>query len=60
MEESTKIFKREIGDQGPLACATPAVTDGRLYVRMRDKLACYDLRTNATAQADGNSAATAR
>jgi hypothetical protein len=49
LEESVRIFKREVGDQGPLPCATPAVNDGLLYVRLRDKLACYDLRTNTTA-----------
>lgn len=49
LEQSLKIFKREVSDQGPLACATPAVDDGRVFMRLRDKLACYDLRTAASA-----------
>jgi len=55
LEKSMKIFKREIGDQGPLACVTPAVSDGLLLLRFRDKLACYDLRASA---AGGKTAAT--
>jgi len=27
-----------------LHCASPALTDGRLYVRLEDSVACYDLR----------------
>ncbi len=46
LEESTKIFKREVGDQGPLACTSPAVIDGRLILRLRDQIACYDLRAS--------------
>jgi outer membrane protein assembly factor BamB len=57
LEESMKIFKREVSDQGPLACTSPALADGRLYLRLRDKLACYDLRTTATA---GTAAAATR
>lgn len=48
LEESTKIYKREVGDQGPLPCASPAIVDGRLILRLRDRIACYDLRAGAT------------
>jgi outer membrane protein assembly factor BamB len=58
LEEATRIFKREVGDQGPLACTTPAVADGRLYLRLRDRLACYDLRVPQAAT--GAASTTAR
>lgn len=29
-------------------CSSPAFSDGRLYLRLADGLACYDLRENAT------------
>ncbi len=48
LEESLKIYQREVGSQGPIACTSPAIADGRLYLRMRDKLACYDFRAAAT------------
>lgn len=57
LEESTKIFKREVGDQGPLACTSPAIVDGRLYLRLRDRLACYDLRFDRTAEKPSTAAA---
>ena len=47
LEESTKIYKREVGDQGPLPCASPAIVDGRLIMRLRDRVACYDLRAGS-------------
>jgi outer membrane protein assembly factor BamB len=51
LEESTKIYQREIGNQGPLPCTSPAVVDGRLVIRLRDRVACYDFRAGATPQA---------
>lgn len=44
LEESTRIYQREIGNNGPLPCASPAIADGRLILRLRDVVACYDLR----------------
>jgi hypothetical protein len=43
-EKALRIFDREIGRQGPLKCATPAIAEGRLYVRTNSALVCYDLR----------------
>jgi len=51
-EKSVKVFQREVGQQGPLPCASPALADGRLYLRLRSALACYDLRPATTAQAN--------
>jgi len=48
MEKAQKLFQREVTQQGPLACASPAVADGRLYLRLREALACYDLRAENT------------
>lgn len=31
-------------DAGPHTCTSPAIADGRLYVRLKQGLACYDLR----------------
>lgn len=49
LEESLKIYQREVGNQGPIPCTSPAIADGRLYLRLRDKVACYDLRADTTA-----------
>ena len=42
--EAEKLYQSKIGRQGPLTCATPAIADGRMYVRLKNALACYDLR----------------
>jgi outer membrane protein assembly factor BamB len=47
LEESQKIYQREIGNQGPLKCTSPAIVDGRLYLRLGTAVACYDLRAAA-------------
>lgn len=58
LEESTRIYQREVGSQGPVACTSPAIVDGRLVLRLRNTLACYDLRAGKTsAQASDAGAA---
>lgn len=42
-EQALKIYQREISNQGPLPCSSPALAGGRLYLRLRDRVACYDL-----------------
>jgi outer membrane protein assembly factor BamB len=49
LEESQKIYQREIGNQGPLKCTSPAIADGRLYLRLGNAVACYDLRAGTSA-----------
>ena len=44
LEASEKRYQQEIGRHGPLACATPAIADGRIYIRLKNGIACYDLR----------------
>ncbi len=43
-EEASRRYQQRIGSQGPMACVTPAIADGRLYLRTKDHLVCYDLR----------------
>jgi outer membrane protein assembly factor BamB len=43
LEKSTRLFQQEIGNQGPLPCSSPALVDGKLYLRLRQAIACYDL-----------------
>ena len=44
MAKSEKIWKNEAINGGPLACSSPAIADGRIVMRLRKRLACYDLR----------------
>jgi glycosyltransferase involved in cell wall biosynthesis len=44
LEQSQRLYQRRVGRHGPLPCAKPAIADGRLYVRLKNGLACYDLR----------------
>ena len=46
LEKSLRLMQKETGRQGPLRTTSPAVADGRLYVRTKDALACYDLRAD--------------
>ena len=42
--EAEKLWQKTFRNAGPLTCATPAIADGRMFVRLKDRLACYDLR----------------
>ena len=46
LEKSLRLMQKETGKQGPLRTTSPAIDDGRLYVRTKDSLACYDLRSS--------------
>ncbi|MEM1068550.1 MAG: PQQ-binding-like beta-propeller repeat protein [Planctomycetota bacterium] len=41
---SEKLWQRQAIRSGPLGCSTPAFSDGRMIVRLRDTVVCYDLR----------------
>ncbi len=41
--EGVARFDKEVTRVGLLDCASPAVAGGRVYVRLRNRLACYDL-----------------
>jgi outer membrane protein assembly factor BamB len=42
-----KLWKEKLGDCGPYTCTSPAIADGRLFLRLRQGVACYDLRASA-------------
>jgi hypothetical protein len=46
-QQALKVWQENIGRHGPLDCASPAFADGKLFVRLKSKLACYDLRDPA-------------
>jgi outer membrane protein assembly factor BamB len=50
-EEAEKVLVRHLGRRAPLPCASPAIADGRIYLRMKHALACYDLRAARDAAA---------
>ncbi|MCA9248086.1 MAG: PQQ-like beta-propeller repeat protein [Planctomycetales bacterium] len=41
--EAEKLWKKTFRDSGPLNCTTPAIADGRLYLRTKSRVICYDL-----------------
>jgi outer membrane protein assembly factor BamB len=43
LEKSLRLYQQQIGNQGPLRCSSPALVDGKLYVRLKQAVACYDL-----------------
>ena len=43
-KKSQSIWKSTIERQGPLMCSSPAIVDGRLYVRTSSAIVCYDLK----------------
>lgn len=43
-EKSERLWQQKAVKSGPLACSTPAVSDGRIVIRLRDAVVCYDLR----------------
>jgi len=42
--EALQAYEDRVGENGPLVCSSPALADGLLVVRLRGRLACYDLR----------------
>ncbi|QDU94232.1 PQQ-binding-like beta-propeller repeat protein [Lignipirellula cremea] len=44
-QKEAERLRREVFEKSePLACASPALVDGRLYLRLRDRIICFDLR----------------
>ncbi|MEZ6111451.1 MAG: PQQ-binding-like beta-propeller repeat protein [Pirellulaceae bacterium] len=43
-KEAERLWRNTFNGAGPLNCATPVLANGRLYVRLEDGVACYDLR----------------
>ncbi|MEQ8790907.1 MAG: PQQ-like beta-propeller repeat protein [Pirellulaceae bacterium] len=43
-KEAEQLWRKTFNNAGPLPCASPAIVDGRIYVRLKNGVACYDLR----------------
>lgn len=46
LEKAQRIYNSQVEKFGPLACATPALNGGRLYVRTPQGIVCYNLTEN--------------
>lgn len=42
--EAERLWRKRFNKAGPVTCTTPAIADGRIYFRLNDTIACYDLR----------------
>ena len=42
-KEALRVWSKMFRGNGPLACSSPAIADGRLYIRLQDGIACYQL-----------------
>jgi outer membrane protein assembly factor BamB len=49
-KQAQKKWREKVGDAGPHTCTSPAIADGFLYLRLKQGLACYDLRSQQSAQ----------
>ena len=45
LAKAEKLWRAKAIQTGPLACSSPAISEGRIIFRLRDGLACYDLRS---------------
>jgi outer membrane protein assembly factor BamB len=43
-KQAERLWRSQFGKSGPLPCTTPAIVDGRVYFRLKDRVACYDFR----------------
>jgi outer membrane protein assembly factor BamB len=44
LARAEQIWQDKAIKSGPLGCSTPAVSDGRIVIRLRNAVICYDLR----------------
>jgi outer membrane protein assembly factor BamB len=44
LAKAERVWQKAIGNHGPLRCTSPAIADGRIFLRMKNGIACYDLR----------------
>jgi len=42
--KAERIWRKKFGRNAPLPCSSPAFADGKIYIRLRSGIACYDLR----------------
>lgn len=48
--EAEQIWRDKFDRAGPLPCSTPAASSGKLYVRLKNGIACYNLELPGTAE----------
>ncbi len=46
LEKAEKTWQREAVDSGPVACITPAVSDGKIVLRLKEGIVCFDLNVS--------------
>jgi len=42
-QKADSLWRKTFKNAGPLPCASPAIANGRLYLRLENGVACYDL-----------------
>lgn len=45
-KQAARLLREKFGKNGVLSCTSPAIVDGRLYLRLKSNVACYDLTAN--------------
>ena len=46
--QAEQVWQKEVVKSGPLKCVTPALCDGKLYVRTGSRIVCYDMASQTT------------
>ena len=41
-QRALKLYQQKVGKHGPLDCCTPAIANGRLFLRLKNAVASYD------------------
>jgi outer membrane protein assembly factor BamB len=56
-KEAEQLWRSSLSKNRPLACSSPAIADGKLYLRTQSGLICYDLRAEGGVESSAGSAA---
>lgn len=43
-EKAKQTFRQQVDKQGPVNCTNAAISDGKIFLRRKDHVVCYDLR----------------
>lgn len=55
--KAERLYRDKVDNHGPLICASPALVNGKLYIRTQKGLACYDLSEPPKSEKSTKSAA---
>lgn len=47
--KALQLYEKTVGNNAPLRCATPAIAGGKIFVRLKDSVACWDLSADTAA-----------